>query len=320
MLKKLFISCLILVLCFSAFATDEIVFRRVSGASYYVTIRDMEDGYKIWFPSAFETWGTSAHDLTDYAIAAVETFGNSLYTVDMPAGINSAQRLLIEIYDQAGGSPTVGDTYTGGYVLVWNGTTEEFIIDTDGEVVVGTNNDKTGYSLAADQPVNVTKWGGSATLVGNITEAFDDDGVVGKSFAVGQIIIDNSGDNDGHAMRITPGASYIALRIEDGSGDVSIHLTGDMEIDRDFIIGDDFDVLGNFDVNSTAFDQVIWGSGTRELTALTDAQVANDIKVDVNSILTVQLLSDWVLCDIKALDGNTIQQQGGKMKAVPGSL
>jgi hypothetical protein len=29
-------------------------------------------------------------------------------------------------------------------------------------VTVGTNNDKTGYSLAADQPVNVTKWNGTA--------------------------------------------------------------------------------------------------------------------------------------------------------------
>jgi len=119
---------------------NEIVFRRISGNSYFITIRDIEDSYKIWKPSAtaaFEAWNTGGRTLADYGIAASETFGNGMFSVDMPDGINTAKRLLIEIYRQVGVSPADDDVFDGSFEMIWNGTSLEYVLDTNGRVDVG---------------------------------------------------------------------------------------------------------------------------------------------------------------------------------------
>ena len=119
---------------------NEIVFRRMSGYDYFVTIRDIADSYKVWEPTvspAFETWGTGARSLDDYGIEASETFGNGMFTVNMPTGINAAYRLLIEIYRQAGANPADDDVFDGSFELIWNGSNVVYGYDTNGRVDVG---------------------------------------------------------------------------------------------------------------------------------------------------------------------------------------
>lgn len=60
------------------------------------------------------------------------------------------------------GGTSVTGRDLGASVLLSPGTGTGQISLSSGTVTVGTNNDKTSYQLAADQAVNVTKWGGTA--------------------------------------------------------------------------------------------------------------------------------------------------------------
>lgn len=113
---------------------NEITFRRVAGDDYAITIRNIEDSLKIWKPSAtvaFEAFGTGARTLADYGINAAETFSNGMFSVDMPAEINTAHRLLIEIYKRAGANLADDDDFDGSFVIIWNGSAVVYEIDTN---------------------------------------------------------------------------------------------------------------------------------------------------------------------------------------------
>jgi hypothetical protein len=116
---------------------NEIIFRRLTGTSYFITIRDIEDNYSIWDPInlEFEPWGTnpSANDLNSYKIDASETYGNGIFTVDMPSLINTSKRLLIEIYLDS------TSTYDGSFVLLWNGSAQVFETDADGRITISSS-------------------------------------------------------------------------------------------------------------------------------------------------------------------------------------
>jgi hypothetical protein len=76
--------------------------------------------------------------------------------VQIVGGTGAGQARVIKQYVGASKLATVADGW---------GTTPDntsvYIIRGLGDVEVGINNDKTGYSLAADQAVNVTKWNGT---------------------------------------------------------------------------------------------------------------------------------------------------------------
>ena len=119
---------------------NEIVFRRAPSINYAVTIRDIGDSFKIWkvaATAAFEAFGTGARTLSDYGVNSSEAFGNGMHAANMPAGISSAYRLLIEIYIRAGADLADDDVFDGSFIMVWNGSSQEFEIDTSGRVDVG---------------------------------------------------------------------------------------------------------------------------------------------------------------------------------------
>ena len=199
-MKKHIIILFVLIMSMNiCLGTDEITFRRITGLDYFITIRDTSD-YDIWFPSAFEVWGTGAHDLSDYGIAAVEDFSNGLFAADMPAGINTGKRLLIEVYEQAGASPANGDDFTGSFSMVWNGSAEEFVTDTlgrtDNGYWIGTavtldtgkpDVTATVLNLAAPVPADVVSFSGSTTAADNLELDYDGTGFAKANSTIGTV-------------------------------------------------------------------------------------------------------------------------------------
>ena len=124
---------------------NEIIFRQMAGESHAITIRNIDDSYKIWEPisAVFETFGTGARTLSDYGINAAETFGNGTFSVDMPAGISTSYRLLIEIYRRAGANLADDDVFAGSFELIWDGTSQEFV---DAATIVTALMAKTGIT------------------------------------------------------------------------------------------------------------------------------------------------------------------------------
>lgn len=108
-----------------------------TGLTLYAMVRN--EAGQVWNGSSFEAWNAS--NWATYAIAMTEQTSSGVYSVAVPAGINTAQRLSIVVYNQLGGSPAAGDEKYWQERSEWNGS-----------------------SWGMDNlPVDVTKIDGSAT-------------------------------------------------------------------------------------------------------------------------------------------------------------
>jgi len=104
---------------------NEIIFRRVPGQTYAITIRDIENLLNIWkvaATAAFEAFGTDARTLSDYGINAAETYGNGMFSANMPGGIAATAKLMIEVYRRAGESLADDDAFDGSFEILGDGS------------------------------------------------------------------------------------------------------------------------------------------------------------------------------------------------------
>jgi hypothetical protein len=84
---------------------------------------------QVWNTSgtpAFEDWADG--NVTDYDILLTDK-SSGQYIGDFPT--TAAGRFKVNIYEQAGGSPVVGDTVVGTGEMLWDGTSEIFKADED---------------------------------------------------------------------------------------------------------------------------------------------------------------------------------------------
>jgi hypothetical protein len=78
---------------------------------------------QVWNGSTFEAYNV-AHWAT-YVIPLTEDAQAGFYTAAVPAGISSAMRLTIVVYQQLGGSPAAGDDFIGNATGLWDGSSWE---------------------------------------------------------------------------------------------------------------------------------------------------------------------------------------------------
>ena len=100
---------------------NEITTNATTGSSVYAIIRN--GLMNVWNGSGFEAWNAS--DYSTYIVPLTEQGTSGFFVGSIPAGINTADTLTIEIYSGAG---TLGDTFISGGTLNWSGSS---IIDDD---------------------------------------------------------------------------------------------------------------------------------------------------------------------------------------------
>lgn len=101
---------------------NEIAWRHsATGKTVYATIRSAARTYWYTVTPALETL-TVAH-WADYDIALAEAPASSYFYVGTwPATLTTVGWYWLDIYEQAGAGPAIGDTLIGGIVGYWNGT------------------------------------------------------------------------------------------------------------------------------------------------------------------------------------------------------
>jgi hypothetical protein len=102
---------------------SEITWRHTAtGATVYATIRT--EARTMWYTVTPALEALTVAHWTSYAIALTETPGSSYFYVGTwPAALSTPGWYWVDLYQQAGGSPAIGDTLAGGMMAWWNGTT-----------------------------------------------------------------------------------------------------------------------------------------------------------------------------------------------------
>jgi len=101
---------------------NEIQADYASGSVLYAIVRTPAG--QVWRPAgrAFEDWGAGGHPIDDYDLALTDKSGNRYvgdFDADIPAGC-----YCIQVFRQAGASPTDGDTLVGSRDICWTGVGE----------------------------------------------------------------------------------------------------------------------------------------------------------------------------------------------------
>lgn len=101
---------------------NEIQADYASGSVLYAIVRTPAG--QVWRPTsrAFEDWGAGGHAIDDYDIALTDKSGNRYvgdFDVDIPAGCYG-----IQVFRQAGASPTDGDILVCSRDICWTGVGE----------------------------------------------------------------------------------------------------------------------------------------------------------------------------------------------------
>ena len=99
---------------------NEIQALGVTGKTLYGIVRN--NSAQLWNGSTFETY-TPSHYAT-YPVALAEQGVTGYYVGSFPTGIATAGLYNIDVRLQAGGSPAVSDSATGGFTVQWGGTAE----------------------------------------------------------------------------------------------------------------------------------------------------------------------------------------------------
>jgi len=190
---------------------NEIWIRRDKNLDYFINIRRYSD-WQVYYPTgtAFEAFGTSSRDISDYAIDSPTDQGNGVFTFDAPT--LAAGRYLVEIYTQAGASPADSDDFNGSFEVVWDGSAVAYIGDNNGRVEIsGTNNNTLDDIADSSGRVNVGQIYDSANAA-NYLSQWAGSFVTGYK---GGIILMTSGAASGQWRRIrryyTPGVGYTIL-------------------------------------------------------------------------------------------------------------
>lgn len=106
---------------------NEIIFAFDKGNTLYARIFDSTG--QVWNTSgtpAFEAWADG--NVTDYDITVTDK-SSGQYIGDFPS--TAAGRFKVNIYIQAGGSPSIGDSVLQTGEILWDGSTEIFKADED---------------------------------------------------------------------------------------------------------------------------------------------------------------------------------------------
>lgn len=107
-----------------------------SGNTLYAIIRNSSGQVNIVAGATFEDY--TAANIANYVITLTENGdGGGRYVGSFNANLNVAGRYTIQVFLQAGASPADGDSLVGGGEIVWNGSAEEYVVDTNGRVDVG---------------------------------------------------------------------------------------------------------------------------------------------------------------------------------------
>lgn len=129
---------------------NEIQADYASGSVLYAIIRTPAG--QVWHPAgqAFEDWGAGGHAIDDYDLALTDKSGNRYvgdFDADIPAGC-----YCIQVFRQAGASPTDGDVLVYSRDICWTGV---------GQV--------TATKILANKAVH--------RRIANAVDYYDDDGV-----------------------------------------------------------------------------------------------------------------------------------------------
>ncbi len=137
---------------------NELQFDNPSGNTLYALIRNSAGQVNITTGNTFENY--TAANIATYDIALTENGdGGGRYAGDFNTNITSPGHYTIQVFLQSGASPADGDNLVGGGPIVWNGTSEEFVIDTAGGV-------------------NVTAISGDTAAADNLEATYDGTGYV----------------------------------------------------------------------------------------------------------------------------------------------
>lgn len=105
---------------------------------------DYDSGLTLYFiirNSAGLPWDTTGEDfeswnaMGDYDVSMTDMSG-SRYMGSIPANL-AAGRYSIQVFQRVGGSPADNDLFLGGREMLWNGTAEEYVLDSNGRVDLG---------------------------------------------------------------------------------------------------------------------------------------------------------------------------------------
>jgi hypothetical protein len=90
-----------------------------TGKTVYATIRSAVRTY--WNGAALEA--LTVANWADYDVALAETPASSYFYVGTwPVGLTTAGWYWVDLYEQAAGSPAIGDTLIGGLIVYWDGS------------------------------------------------------------------------------------------------------------------------------------------------------------------------------------------------------
>lgn len=103
--------------------SNEIQALGVTGKTLYVVIRN--NAAQVWNGTTFEAY-TASHYAT-YPIALTEQGATGYYVGTFPTSIATAGLYNIDVRLQAGGSPAVADSATGGFTVQWGGSAEALV-------------------------------------------------------------------------------------------------------------------------------------------------------------------------------------------------
>lgn len=133
-MRKILTVIIVILLSTRLFAANEIQVAYESGSNLYAQFIDVAND-KIW-DSNTTAWVTySAGDWADYNTPLTDC-DYDIYKADFPGTI-SAGYYLVSAYRRAGAMPATNDNCLGTGEITWNGSAEEKVIDTSGQVDVG---------------------------------------------------------------------------------------------------------------------------------------------------------------------------------------
>lgn len=327
-MKRLLVFLIMLSCSVLSFAANEIKITYPSGNTVYVTIR--EDDGDVFYPTTnvFEVWGTSSRDAADYDIPMTDKSGN-LYIGDFDADI-SAGRYWIQFWLQDGGAPDESvDADVGVQTIVWNGSAEEFVIDSSGRTDVGTIEGTDAADAINTEVDNViTSY--------NLHHLLQTTGVVVSSAGSAEFISDLASSTDNYYNQLgvifTTGANVgQARRISDYTGstkkvEVATIFTTTPSADDEFvIINIPFGIFVE-ELNPTVSDDLenlVWDSDLADHIAngtfglqvavtipslinnLNDFDPANDTVANVTLVDDTTDVTNQVTADVTAISGDS---------------
>jgi hypothetical protein len=92
-----------------------------TGNTVYAMLRNAQK--QVWNGSTWVAYNVA--NWSQYVIALTEDTSSGFYTAAVPAGINTAIRLTILVYQQLGGSPAAGDDFIGNATGIYDGANWE---------------------------------------------------------------------------------------------------------------------------------------------------------------------------------------------------